>query len=107
MDPLEENRFGVDEIATVGDLAMTLYALGIDTPSDAQDALDTLAQYAIMPADADVNDPVTGVDVQDALQAFSDAVGVPFTKDPDAVDSPLSRGALAAIIMEYTLPLMG
>ena len=95
----------MDQLATWGDLAYALYALGIGTPSDAQDALDTLAEYGILPADADVTATLTGEDVDAALAAFSEAVGVPYAKG-DYIGNP-SRGALAYIIMKYTIPLMG
>ena len=105
LEPLEETRFGVDDLATWGDLAYALYALGIGTPTGGKDALDTLSSYDILPADADVNATLTGEDVDDALAAFSAAVGVPYTKG-DYTGTP-SRGALSYIIMEYTIPLMG
>ena len=106
MYPVEDTVFGVEETATLGDMAIALYALGIGDISDGQEALDTLAEYGILP-EGSAEEPLTDKGVEDALAAFSEAVGVSYKKDPAATAEGLTRGELAERITDYTLPLMG
>ena len=106
MYPADKTIFGVDNTATMGDAAIALYALGIDEEHDPEIALNEISGYGILPGSAVVDDPLTGAAFEDALAVFSSLVGVPYEKS-GADDSVLTRGELAELIMNYTMPLLG
>ena len=106
MYPASKTVFGVDDTATAGDAAIALYALGIEDTKDAALALSEISSYGIIPSSALVDDPLTGAAFEDYLAAFSALVGVPYEKT-GAEDTVITRGELAEMIMEYTLPLLG
>ncbi len=107
MEPVGETSFGVDETATVGDLAIALYVLAFDETTDGQDAIDNFAEYSIMSKNAKADDPLTGKAADNLLAKFSDAVGVDYAKDPEASANPITRGELAELITAYCYALMG
>ena len=106
MYPIGRTVFGVDEPATFGDAAIALYALGIEDTKDAEMALTEIAGYGILPSSALVDDQLTGADFENALAVFSSLVGVSYEKS-GADDTVITRGQLAEMIMDYTLPLLG
>lgn len=106
MYPVGRTVFGVDETATMGDAAIALYALGIDDIRDAETALAEIAGFGILPSSAQASDPLTGAAFEDALAVFSTLVGVEYEKS-GADDTVITRGRLAEMIMDYTLPLLG
>ncbi len=107
MYPAKDTAFGVDADATLGDMAIFLYALGIEDIEDGQEALDTLAEFGILPKGASAGDPLTAKAVESALASFSSQVGLSYKKDASAAEDVLTRGELAEKIYDYTLPLMG
>ena len=100
MAPVGEDVFGVDEDASVGELAGMLYAL-IGGDAAAQDeAIDTFAQYGIMSGDAAADAVLTGADADAILANFSAAVGVPYAP-AGLADEALTRGELAQLFLDY------
>ena len=95
------DTFGVDDDATIGDLAGALYAL-LDYDMNAQEeALELFAQYGIVPSSWKASIPLSGANAQAFLANFSQAVGVDYTKDENAGGDILTRGGLAEILMSY------
>ncbi|MBO6011581.1 MAG: hypothetical protein J6P71_07280, partial [Oscillospiraceae bacterium] len=68
MAPVGEDIFGVDEDATVGELAGMLYALLDGDPAAQDEAINTFVQYGIVPGDAAADTVLTGADA-DAILA--------------------------------------
>ena len=107
MQPAEETVFGVDQEATVGDMAVALFTLGFgEAPADAAEAVEGLAEYDIVSASADPAEKLTGKDAETILAAFSKAVQVSYSKNGDASESPITRGELAELLKAYIEPLM-
>ena len=104
MSPKEEGRFGVDDEATLGELSGMLYAfLGGDVSAQ-EEALGTLAQYGIVPADGTVETAISAADVEAILTNFGTAAGIPYEADGEAVaDTAMTRGELAETMMNYVL----
>lgn len=104
MSPKEEGRFGVDDEAALGELAGMLYAfLGGDVSAQ-EEALGTLAQYGIVPADGTVETAITAADVEAILSSFSTAAGIPYEADGEAAaDAAMTRGELAEVMMNYVM----
>ncbi len=102
MHPLEETTFGVDEPATVGDLAAALYMLIGGAPNAAQDAIAVLGQYGIVPSDALVDTILTNGLSDSILVNFGAAVGMPIQADApnEKTDLPQTRGELAETLYQ-------
>ena len=106
MAPAADDRFGVDDGATQGELAGALYGLiGGDVEAQ-EDAIAFLSQFAIFSATAKTDDPLTGVEAQRILTRFSLAADVDFTSDSSATADALTRGELAEVLMAYVEPLI-
>jgi len=101
MAPVGEGVFGVDDKASVGELAGFLYALVGGDASAQEDAIDFLAENGIVPEDTAPDDELTGKDADKILASFSSAAEVPYTRDSAASDSVLTRGELAEVILAY------
>ncbi len=106
MDPKEDAHFGVDDDATVGDLAGALYALIGGDQAAQQEAIDFFADYGITTSMQKADDPIDGVTANRILASFSTAAGVPYENDPNPSHDVLTRGELSEILMVYVLPLM-
>ena len=101
MAPKTEDTFGVDDEATMGDLAGSLYAL-LGGELDAQDeAMELFAGYGIVPASWKSSIALSGSNAQAFIANFSQAVGVDYTKDESASGDILTRGELAEILKVY------
>ena len=94
MAPRTETVFGVDEEATVGDFLGGLYLLVGGPNADAQACLGLLAQYGLVDAAQDLNDPLTEKYLCDLLTALGAEMT---TDDPDHV---VTRGELAQLFVE-------
>ena len=106
MDPLDGTVFGVDETATIGDLAGALYSLLGGAPSDLDEAIPLFQEYGILLANAKAESALTGRTTDNVLALFSEAVEVPYERDRSLGSETLTRGELAEILMSYTLPLL-
>ena len=99
MAMLDEEHFGVDEAATMGDIAGALYAV-IGGDASAQDeAVATLASYGILPAEAAAGDELSGAALSETLAAFGAAIGVDLAAEAGG-DAILTRGELAEQLMQ-------
>lgn len=105
MFPVEPTRFGVDDDATYGDLAIMLYVLGVGDISDPKEAASTLSQYGIFPADTDVNAPISSKAADDILTNFGSAISRPHKINRKATDDIITRGELAEQFMDYLYEL--
>ena len=94
MAPRTETFFGVDEDATVCDFLGGLYLLVGGPNADAQACLELLAQYGLVDATQDLNDPLTEKYLCDLLTALGAEMT---TDDPDHV---VTRGELAQLFVE-------
>ena len=101
MAMLDEENFGVDAEATVGDLAGALYAVIGGDASMQDDAVETLASYGILAPESTADDALTAAGLEETLAYFSEAVGVPYEADTNADETVLSRGELAECVMAY------
>ncbi|MBO4881398.1 MAG: insulinase family protein [Firmicutes bacterium] len=106
MRELSETVFGVDEEATVADMAYALYSLGFgEEPADLDTARSDLGEYGIMASNGANSDAITANGVEDALASFSRAIGLTYQRG-EGGDEPLTRGQLAVMLMEYVEPLL-
>jgi len=101
MYPVGETVFGVDDEATVGDLAIALYALGIGDISDPEAALSELKKYEIMSTAGDAGDALTGKLVQRALNEFCNAVGESYRMDMSATSDPMTRAEMGELLINF------
>ena len=106
MLPAEQDRFGVDDPATVGDVGVVLYALGIGDAPDPQEALDTLGQFGLLSDAGAVGDPISGEKTVAALSQFTKLVGASFPSSIKASEGGMTRGELAELVVDY-LTAMG
>ena len=107
MKPVEETVFGVDQEATVGDIAIALFTLGFgEAPADAAEAIEALSDHGIVPASAAPEEKLTGKAAETALESFSKAVEVPYSRNEDAKEEAITRGELAELLKAYVEPLM-
>ena len=100
MAPAGEDVFGVDEDATVGELAGMLYALIGGDPAAQDEAIGTFVQYGILPGDITADAVLTGADADAIFANFSAAVGVPYAP-VGAGDETVTRGELAQLFLDY------
>ena len=107
MPMLDEERFGVDEDATVGDLTAALYALLGGDASMPDDAVDFFVENGLLPAGTTADMPLTASDADGLLSIFSMAVGLEYAALEGADETVLTRGELSEIVMTYVLPLLG
>ena len=100
MAPAEENAFGVDQPATVGDLAGAIYVLIGGSLGDAQEAIATLGAYGIVSPDAQADTALTQGDADAILVNLMAAMGAEgaYTPSAENADLPLTRGALAELL---------
>ena len=101
MAPATDAAFGVDLDATAGDLADMLFMIGFGAaPSSHEEAISELAAYGIFPEDMTPDAVLSGVDVEDILSIFSEAIGVPFEAEEASAEA-LTRGELAERFLSY------
>ena len=96
----ENNVFGVDETATVGDLCGALYALIGEDGTSQYSAIYFLQQYGIVSKDYNVSDELTGPIANEILNYFTQAIGEDYTYRMP-YKKAVTRGELADIIMSY------
>ena len=101
MYPREETRFGVDDTATVGDMAIVVYALGIGETDDPAEALSTLQEYGIMAGAGDVNDPISGKKAEQALKQYTMAIGMKYPAEVKAGGEEMTRAELGDYVLRY------
>ncbi|MBQ9325200.1 MAG: insulinase family protein [Clostridia bacterium] len=97
MAPLAEDQFGVEEPATVGDLAGALYVLIGGAPNAAEEAVSVLGQYGIIPAGSGVGDTLNNALCDQIFIGFGTAIGLELSSDvtEETADIVLTRGELA------------
>ena len=97
MDPVSETVFGVDENATVGDLAGALYVLAQGPAHEPVEATAFLAEYGIVPPDATAETVLTHGLSDSIFVSFGAAVGLPLQADApsETTAQPMTRGELA------------
>ena len=101
MFPREDGSFGVDESATLGDLAGALYALMGEDPTAQDEAVELLSSYGILPPTAGAADELTDAVMEQTLTTFSQTVQVPFQPREDVTEDVVTRGALSQRFMDY------
>ena len=100
--PKSADLFGVDEAATLGDMAGALYAMLGESAAAQEEAIGLFSQYGIVPAAGKAGDPLTAKDVEDILSAFSAAIGdTMFRPNKDAAATAVTRGDLAVRLVQY------
>ncbi|MBR1683663.1 MAG: insulinase family protein [Clostridia bacterium] len=101
MAPLSETAFGVDEAATVGDIAGALYVAIGGTPNAPEEAVETFAAYGILSGDMAADTTLTN-GLSDAIfVVFGQAIGLQLVADEpnETTDLPQTRGELAEGLM--------
>ena len=90
-----DDTFGLNDPATIGDMAAGIYA-GVGGPAgDPQGAVDWLAGYGLLDAETDINAELTE---ETLCSVFTNGLGVGLTTDtPDAV---VSRADLADLFFQ-------
>ena len=110
MDPESDEAFGVDSPATAGDLAGGLFVMMGGYPHAQEEAVTTLAQAGLFPADLTADTPLTQEMADNAVNALLAMAGVaaPETEgagtDAGNPDDPVTRGDLALAL--YALATM-
>lgn len=100
MGMLDEENFGVEESATVGDLAGALYAAIGGDASAREEAVQTLAEYGLLSPESGAEDELDGALLTDTLSMFNMAIGVEIPVEAPA-EELLTRGELAEVLMAY------
>ena len=96
MPMLDEQYFGVEKEACVGDLAAALYTLLGGAASSQEESLDALVSYGLFPAGRSAGEPLTQTASAEILSGFSQALGLEGLFTPEALsEDVLTRGALA------------
>ena len=98
MPAAEDDRIRPDEESTVGDLAAALFAAtGLGTAEDPEEAVSTLAQYGLMPADAAAGAPLTWGLYDQVIGGLAAASGqqLPPAATEENRDTAMTRGELA------------
>ena len=101
MLPLEEENFGVDEPATVGDFSAALYLLVGGESHAPEEAVEFLQSYGIVSAALTPDTELSGSDADEILSNFSEAVADETAPDPITIEGIITRGELAEILMSY------
>lgn len=102
---LDEENFGVDAEAILGDLAGALYAVIGGDASAREEAVALLVSNGIVPAESTADDVLTAAGLEETLASFSGAIGVPYTPAEGADETVLTRGELAESLMAYVSAL--
>ncbi len=102
----EDGSFGVDDPATIGDLAGALYSMIGGDPAAQEEAVEFFQDYEIIPATASADTELNGKDVDLILADFSMAVEVEYEHIPGAKPKPVTRGELAEMLTTYAEPLL-
>ncbi|MDO5022974.1 MAG: insulinase family protein [Eubacteriales bacterium] len=91
MEPVEENLFGADKEATVGEYAQAIFALVGGGSVSAEEAVKSLAQFKLIPASKKAEDLLTRKGVAELLQTLLAASGQDITEGleplPEAADA--------------------
>ena len=95
MAALTEDTFGVDENATIGDMAAGIYAAIGGPAGDPQGAVDWLAGYGLLASDTDIN---TELNEETLCFVFENGLGVALTTDTP--DASVNRGDLADLFFQ-------
>ena len=98
MAPLSEGTFGAEEPATNGDLLAAMY-VAIGGGLDAGEALETFAEYGLVPADTDLDGAMDPADAGTLMSAMAGEEIPPLieTADPAAA----TRAELAAMLEAF------
>ena len=105
MSPAEETRFGVDDKATIGDMAYALYALGFGENAEPAEAISALQEYGIMAGSGDVGDAISGKKAVQSLKQFTMAVGMQYPAEVTAEGEDMTRGEFGELIMDYLVAM--
>jgi len=105
MQAASATRFGVDDEANVGELALALYALGIGDISDPEEALATLQQYGIMAGAGEAGDALSAKTAVQGLKQFTSAVQAEYPSGISAEGETMTRGELADLLMQYLVAM--
>jgi len=100
--PMEdEENFGVDSTATYGDLAAAAGVMvGLGTMT-AQEIINLLSAYGLIPAGTTINTPLTGADVDRMFRSVSGLIGIPYQPLDELSDGVLTKGELAELIASF------
>ena len=101
MAPLTEDTFGVDEPASLGDLAGALYVLVGGEQNAPEAAVEFLAQYGIVSEGASAEDSLTGNDCGLTLYYFSYALGLEAEEPAEGSEEVMTRGELAQTVADF------
>ena len=95
MSSRTEDTFGIDENATVGDMAAAIYAAIGGPVGDPQGAVDWLAGYGLLAPDTDINAELTD---ETLCFVFVNGLGASITTETP--DAPVTRGDLAVLFFQ-------
>lgn len=94
-----DGSFGVDEEATLGDLAFALSMLGGVSVGSLDEAVETLRGYGLLSADGAVDEALSAQAAADSIALFCAAIGADYA--PEIPGETLSRGALAQVLYDF------
>ena len=100
MAPLEDDRFGVDEPATVGDLAVALLAVTGETLTP-EEAVAAFVQYGLLWDDATPDEPIAGESCDAVLSTFAYMVGAEYPGGMVPDTEAMTRGQMAKSVYAF------
>ena len=100
MAPVEDDRFGVDEPATVGDLAGALLAV-TGSSGTPEEAVAMFVQYGMLWDDATPDEPIEGESCDAVLSTFAYAVGAEYPGGMVPDTDSMTRGQMAQSVYAF------
>ena len=97
----EDGSFGVDDTATVGDIAAALYTVIGGGQNAPEEAVQAFADYGIIWDDATVDEPLTTATCEAVFDVFAYALEAEYPGGMAGNADPFTRGDLAEALQAY------
>jgi len=97
----EDGSFGVDDTATVGDIAAALYTVVGGGQNAPEEAVQAFADYGIIWDDATVDEPLTTATCEAVFDVFAYALEAEYPGGMAESADPFTRGDLAQALEAF------
>lgn len=103
MAPKADDFFGADDPATAGDFFGAIYVLIGGPTGAAQEAMETLAEYGLVPDGVEAATELTVGSSAELFSTVTAALGAPWTPEVEAgtEEQPLTRGQMAQLLKTF------